>query len=270
MTQLNSQSRQSEGGFTLVELAIVMIIIGLLIGGILKGQELINNARVSSTVAQIKAIESGISSFRDKYAALPGDMANATGRLPNCALAASVCIADASVGTLGDGVISSAGPASDPGLAQVNTNEGGKAFIHLGAAGMIGGVNPSALTATAITAGQNNPITPVGGAWVIGTSTGAAFTGVPFLTGMVAGVYVATSPNVAAAIPTTNAQVMTPVAAANIDRKVDDGQPNAGIVRAISNGTAAVGTTCSSANTAAGIYQEAVGGTVCGVVAKVQ
>ncbi len=82
MTQSTLQSRQSERGFTLVELAIVMIIIGLLIGGILKGQELINNARVSSTAAQAKAIESGISTFRDKYAGLPGDLANPLVRLP--------------------------------------------------------------------------------------------------------------------------------------------------------------------------------------------
>ena len=49
----------SQAGFTLVELAIVMIIIGLLIAGVLKGQELIANARVTSTVAQIKAIRCG-------------------------------------------------------------------------------------------------------------------------------------------------------------------------------------------------------------------
>ncbi len=47
----------NQSGFTLVELAIVMIIIGLLIGGILKGQELVSNARVTSTVAQIKGID---------------------------------------------------------------------------------------------------------------------------------------------------------------------------------------------------------------------
>jgi prepilin-type N-terminal cleavage/methylation domain-containing protein len=50
----------SQAGFTLVELAIVMIIIGLLIAGVLKGQELIANARVTSTVAQVKAIDAAI------------------------------------------------------------------------------------------------------------------------------------------------------------------------------------------------------------------
>ena len=72
-------------GFTLVELAIVMIIIGLLIGGILKGQELVENARVNATVAQIKAIQAATATFHDKYNALPGDMINPTGRLSGCA-----------------------------------------------------------------------------------------------------------------------------------------------------------------------------------------
>ena len=74
----------SQAGFTLVELAIVMIIIGLLIAGVLKGQELIGNARVTSTVAQIKAIDAATSTFKDTYAALPGDMTTPATRLPNC------------------------------------------------------------------------------------------------------------------------------------------------------------------------------------------
>ncbi|MCK5555335.1 MAG: prepilin-type N-terminal cleavage/methylation domain-containing protein, partial [Alphaproteobacteria bacterium] len=54
-------------GFTLVELAIVLTIIGLLIGGILKGQQLMQNARVTATIAQIQAIESATTTFRDTY-----------------------------------------------------------------------------------------------------------------------------------------------------------------------------------------------------------
>ena len=55
---------RSSAGFTLVELAIVMIIIGLLIAGVLKGQALIANAQVTATVAQVKAIEAATSTFK--------------------------------------------------------------------------------------------------------------------------------------------------------------------------------------------------------------
>ena len=78
---------RAQAGFTLVELAIVMIIIGLLIAGVLKGQALIGNAKVTAQVAQIKSIDAATSTFKDMYAALPGDMLNATNRLPNCAAA---------------------------------------------------------------------------------------------------------------------------------------------------------------------------------------
>jgi prepilin-type N-terminal cleavage/methylation domain-containing protein len=263
MTLSAIQARPSEKGFTLVELAIVMIIIGLLIGGILKGQELINNARVSSTVAQAKAVESGISAFRDKYASFPGDMGTPTTRLPNCTV--GLCLVAAAVGTLNNGVIENTGPALDPGLAVGGTTESGLAFIHLGAAGMIGGVQPST---AAVGAGASNPVTPLGGAWTLGSSAGTA-TGVILPAGLVAGVYIETTPAIGAAVPATSAQIMTPIQAANIDRKLDDGQPNTGIVRAV--GLAAGGATaCTNVATAAAVYNESVGGSVCGVVAKVQ
>ena len=74
----------TQKGFTLVELAIVMTIIGLLIGGILKGQELMQNARATATIARVRAFESAVTTFRDTYSAVPGDMLNAQNRLPNC------------------------------------------------------------------------------------------------------------------------------------------------------------------------------------------
>ncbi|MCD8566562.1 MAG: prepilin-type N-terminal cleavage/methylation domain-containing protein [Alphaproteobacteria bacterium] len=62
----------SQKGFTLVELAIVMIIIGLLIGGILKGQELIANAQITNAVTQIKGMDGAVATFRETYNAFPG------------------------------------------------------------------------------------------------------------------------------------------------------------------------------------------------------
>ena len=92
---------RAQAGFTLVELAIVMIIIGLLIAGVLKGQALIQNAQVTSTVAQTKAIEAATTTFRDTYNALPGDMTTPNTKLPNCAATCLAMLAGAN----GDGRI---------------------------------------------------------------------------------------------------------------------------------------------------------------------
>ncbi|MBI2306630.1 MAG: prepilin-type N-terminal cleavage/methylation domain-containing protein [Rhodocyclales bacterium] len=65
------KNRQS--GFTLVEIAIVLVIIGLLLGGVLKGQELVNSAKVKNHISDIKAVPLFIYGYQDKYKALPGD-----------------------------------------------------------------------------------------------------------------------------------------------------------------------------------------------------
>jgi prepilin-type N-terminal cleavage/methylation domain-containing protein len=60
-------------GFTLVEIAIVLVIIGLLLGAILKGQELIENSRVKNASNEISSIRAGAFGYLDRYKALPGD-----------------------------------------------------------------------------------------------------------------------------------------------------------------------------------------------------
>ena len=62
-----------ERGFTLVEIAIVLVIIGLLIGGILKGREMIKNAKVKRVVKMADELRSAWNSFYDKYGVYPGD-----------------------------------------------------------------------------------------------------------------------------------------------------------------------------------------------------
>jgi len=61
-------------GFTLIELSIVLVIIGLIVGGILVGQNLIAAAGVRATVSQIEKYNTAVNTFRDKYGALPGDI----------------------------------------------------------------------------------------------------------------------------------------------------------------------------------------------------
>lgn len=69
------QKRQS--GFTLVEIAIVLVIIGLLLGGVLKGQELINSAKVKNLANDFRNIATFVYAYQDKFRALPGDDAAA-------------------------------------------------------------------------------------------------------------------------------------------------------------------------------------------------
>ncbi len=65
--------RKQQSGFTLVEIAIVLVIIGLLLGGILKGQELINSAKVKNLANDFRVIPTYIYAYQDKFKALPGD-----------------------------------------------------------------------------------------------------------------------------------------------------------------------------------------------------
>lgn len=62
-----------QAGFTLVEIAIVLVIIGLLLVGILKGQEMIENARVTNMVKDINNMTAAVSSYKSRYRGLPGD-----------------------------------------------------------------------------------------------------------------------------------------------------------------------------------------------------
>jgi prepilin-type N-terminal cleavage/methylation domain-containing protein len=68
-----SPLKKKQPGFTLVEIAIVLVIIGLLLGGVLKGQELVNSAKVKNLVNDFRSISSFIHAYQDRFRALPGD-----------------------------------------------------------------------------------------------------------------------------------------------------------------------------------------------------
>ena len=65
--------KRNNRGYTLVEIAIVLIIIGLLLSGVLKGQQLIQNARVKNLMQQVDGIRAAVFGFYDKYGVYPGD-----------------------------------------------------------------------------------------------------------------------------------------------------------------------------------------------------
>ena len=129
-------------GFTLIEIAIVLVIIGLLLGGVLKGQELITGARVRNLISQQDGIKAAFFGFQDRFRALPGDYAAAATNIPN-------------VGQSGNGNGRIENNAAAPAFA----HEELLAWNHLTAAGFLNGsftVTSGDTNAT----DQNNPKSP--------------------------------------------------------------------------------------------------------------
>lgn len=72
--------KMRQKGFTLVEIAIVLVIIGLLLGGILKGQEMIVQAKIKNAMADFSGISAAYHGYQDRYRKIPGDDDGAAGR----------------------------------------------------------------------------------------------------------------------------------------------------------------------------------------------
>lgn len=134
----------NQNGFTLVELAIALMVIGLLIGGVLKGQELIENARITATIRQLNAYDTAMTMFRSTYGAFPGDVKKPGSRIPNCT--EEVCI----IGGNGNGIVDH--PYS-------GIYESPNFFPHLTKAGMIQG--PEGGTVEQAENGEVDPFYPM-------------------------------------------------------------------------------------------------------------
>ena len=113
-------NNRKQAGFTLVEIAIVLVIIGLLLGGILKGQELINSARVRNMADQNSGIQAAYFGFIDRYRQVPGDWA---------AVNAAQAIGDATVTLGGNG----------NGRVDNTTAEAAAVFSQLAKSNFLGG-----------------------------------------------------------------------------------------------------------------------------------
>ncbi|MEO8341734.1 MAG: prepilin-type N-terminal cleavage/methylation domain-containing protein [Nitrospirota bacterium] len=71
-------ARKRTTGFTLVELYIVLVIIGLLVGGVLAGKTLIQQAEIRAAASQLQQMETAYRTFQTKYGCIMGDCSNAT------------------------------------------------------------------------------------------------------------------------------------------------------------------------------------------------
>lgn len=119
-------------GFTLVELAIVITIIGLLMVGIIHGHKsLIGGANAKDVMAIIGDLRTATTYFKQRYRYLPGDWPYAPNEIQGIT-------AGTSVGTNGDGVID--GAVDPSGAAQVGS-EVAELPLQLFQAGFLGQIN---------------------------------------------------------------------------------------------------------------------------------
>ena len=113
------QLSKRQTGFTLVEIAIVLVIIGLLLGGILKGQEMITQAKIKNIINDINGVTAAMNSYQDRYRALPGDDKNAATRWASTTSSGN-----------GDGVLQDAYLAAVPGTLTGQTGPESVFFWH--------------------------------------------------------------------------------------------------------------------------------------------
>ncbi|PZP55691.1 MAG: hypothetical protein DI586_06105 [Micavibrio aeruginosavorus] len=200
-----------------------MIIIGLLIGGILKGQELIQNARISSTIAQVKGYSAATLTFQDSYKNLPGDIFAAHTLVPQCSTT-NYCgggNGDNKVGVF-DIMSFSASQAGVLTLPEIETTYFWK---HLQLAGLIDGIKPYSNPASPAWGSTHPSNTLSGGGFTVYTSSST--TGIDVGRGV--GVRLLKYPNSSAA---DWQRSLTPLIAQKIDTKMDDGMPDSGAVQA--------------------------------------
>ncbi|MBX3660012.1 MAG: type II secretion system protein [Ramlibacter sp.] len=185
--------RARQSGFTLVEIAIVLVIVGLLLAGVLKGQELIENSRIKNIAKDMDTMAAAVNAYQDRYRGIPGDSATATTHTEN-GWGTTAFTAGNNNGQIG---------AANTTFT-VGANENTMAMVSLMYAGFITG-NPAAGAPAAIIRPQH-----AGGGQLALSSSVFGFTGrnvvcVNNLTGKYAGA---------------------------LDRLLDDGDPTSGSVRA--------------------------------------
>ena len=199
--------KRNQAGFTLIEIAIVLVIIGLLLGGVLKGQELINSAKVKNLSADFKNTPVFIYGYQDKFKALPGDDANVathvTGGTACTPAAAGLCAP-------GNGIIDGAWNAT------AITSESFVFWQHVRLAGLAPGPTDTA-------SADYLPKNTVGGTIGVTNAANTAITGVK-------GSYIICSDSIAGKF------------AKQMDTTLDDGNTAAGSLQATAAGTATGGT----------------------------
>lgn len=228
-----------EKGFTLIELAISLTIIGILLGSVLLGGELITNTRATKTVIQVNEYKAALTTFRGLYGGIPGDITNVA-RIPNCSTT-PLCATPGN----GDRYVmpyQSSIPTISPNLTGFLGNAETKQFwLHMQKAGLIKGVSDTGTASPApFEFGYEIPAAPIKNAGFIAYASTITSAGTP---------WPPVQNNIIQLVSTSAFSTMAKQAVV-IDRKMDDGMPFSGDVLVSAGGT------CPITNTLGAEYNE--------------
>jgi prepilin-type N-terminal cleavage/methylation domain-containing protein len=228
---MNYKSKKSQKGFTLVELAIVLVIIGLIVSGVLVGQDLIKAAELRSTLRQHQEFQLAVNTFIGKYNGIPGDI-NGTkyGLTGGCTGTGNLGNGNGLLADLNAAILLHNGEIS---CFWANLSTSGKELIK----GVFDGHEGAAASSSNDVVGENMPKLKFGttGWGVFNDGTSNWFTtGVIGDDGVIAtDVYASTTD-------------FLPLEAADLDSKIDDGVPNAGNFQARAAHATAINTAATS------------------------
>ncbi len=231
--------------FSLVELSIVLVILGLLTGGILTGQSLIRAAELRSVTTDFQKYQTAVMTFKEKYFALPGDITNATDFWGAAHTNPATCATTASTGTEtcnGDGD----GQPKTYNLSGTGSAENFRFWQHLSNAGLIEGsytgINGAGTSVSNCENGVNVPSGKMSNSlwtatYAIGTQTSS--------TNFFSTTY---GNRLDFGSPRTNGcadSILTPEEQWNIDTKIDDGKPGYGKIMSFKS-TSTVSPLCAT------------------------
>lgn len=249
--------------FSLIELSIVIVIIGLVVGGISVGQSVLRNAGLNEVVTDYAIYQSALQNFMDKYSELPGDMSRAT-QVWGQQAAGAACKTTASTDIAtcdGDG-------NGQLAYNYANSNEIFRAWQHLANAGMIEGSytgvkRAGATDERAFDPGTNAPAVSLDDTGFSFRTFGDMSADTNWYDGYYGTIFI-----IGATYNEINnwTATFTPEEAKNIDNKLDDGLPPSGSFRTTTPNWVATADCATSASEATAEYKLSVTSKACSLV----